>query len=238
MGPTVRRRDARRRAGHSGRLDRAEQTRSRPVLGAIKYTRNIPHRVSWLTIGYENACCVYPNADSLAVDTLDLEIEDGEFIVLVGPSGSGKSTALRMLAGLWGSTGHHRDRRQQHGRRALQGSRHRNRLPELALYPNKTVGENMGFALKMRGESVEEQNKKVAEAARCSTSPNTSTASPESCPAVSANASRWAAPSSVSRRSSAWTNPVEPRRRAARSDPHPDRRAATPTRHHHRLRHP
>ena len=52
------------------------------------------------SITYDKACCVYPGAEKLAVDSLDLDIEDGEFIVLVGPSGSGKSTALRMLAGL------------------------------------------------------------------------------------------------------------------------------------------
>lgn len=51
-------------------------------------------------ITYRNASCIYESSDSLAVDSLSLDIEDGEFVVLVGPSGSGKSTALRMLAGL------------------------------------------------------------------------------------------------------------------------------------------
>ena len=51
-------------------------------------------------VRYEQATRVYPGTDSPAVDALDLEIRDGEFVVLVGPSGCGKSTALRMLAGL------------------------------------------------------------------------------------------------------------------------------------------
>jgi multiple sugar transport system ATP-binding protein len=51
-------------------------------------------------ITYKNASCIYEGSDKLAVDSLNLDIQDGEFVVLVGPSGSGKSTALRMLAGL------------------------------------------------------------------------------------------------------------------------------------------
>jgi multiple sugar transport system ATP-binding protein len=51
-------------------------------------------------VRYQQATRVYPGTDSPAVDSLDLEIGDGEFVVLVGPSGSGKTTALRMLAGL------------------------------------------------------------------------------------------------------------------------------------------
>jgi multiple sugar transport system ATP-binding protein len=51
-------------------------------------------------VRYEQATRVYPGTDNPAVDSLDLEIGDGEFVVLVGPSGSGKTTALRMLAGL------------------------------------------------------------------------------------------------------------------------------------------
>ena len=52
------------------------------------------------TVTYDNATRIYPGADKPSVDKLNLEIADGEFLVLVGPSGSGKSTALRMLAGL------------------------------------------------------------------------------------------------------------------------------------------
>src|ERR671928_1034247 len=51
-------------------------------------------------VRYAQATRIYPGTDVPAVDALDLDIADGEFMVLVGPSGSGKTTALRMLAGL------------------------------------------------------------------------------------------------------------------------------------------
>src|SRR3989338_2841062 len=83
---------------------------------------------------------------------LNLDITDGEFVVLVGPSGCGKSTLLRMIAGLEAVTG---------GDINI-GARRVNNLPpserdiamvfqNYALYPHKTVAANMGFALKMRG---------------------------------------------------------------------------------------
>ncbi|GAA4400090.1 ABC transporter ATP-binding protein [Tsukamurella soli] len=119
------------------------------------------------SISYDNACCVYPGADKLAVDSLSLDIDDGEFVVLVGPSGSGKSTALRMLAGLEeidsGTI--------SIGGRSMVGVAPKDRdiamvFQNYALYPNKTVGENMGFALKMRGVSVDKRKARVAEAAK------------------------------------------------------------------------
>ncbi|AZG44629.1 ABC transporter ATP-binding protein [Gordonia insulae] len=119
------------------------------------------------SITYDNACCVYPGADTLAVDRLNLDITDGEFVVLVGPSGSGKSTALRMLAGL-----EEIDSGQiRIGGDNMVGVAPKDRdiamvFQNYALYPNKTVGENMGFALKMRGIGTEERKQKVAEAAR------------------------------------------------------------------------
>ncbi|MET0910471.1 MAG: ATP-binding cassette domain-containing protein, partial [Ilumatobacteraceae bacterium] len=51
-------------------------------------------------VSFQRATRIYPGQDEPAVDALDLEIADGEFLVLVGPSGCGKSTTLRMLAGL------------------------------------------------------------------------------------------------------------------------------------------
>ena len=51
-------------------------------------------------ITYDSATLVYPGAERPSVNALDLDIADGEFLVLVGPSGCGKSTSLRMLAGL------------------------------------------------------------------------------------------------------------------------------------------
>ncbi|MEU5841938.1 ABC transporter ATP-binding protein [Rhodococcus sp. NPDC047139] len=118
-------------------------------------------------ITYSNASCIYENSDTFAVDSLNLDIEDGEFVVLVGPSGSGKSTALRMLAGLEdideGSI--------SIGGKDMTGVPSKDRdiamvFQNYALYPNKTVAENMGFALKMRGVSADERRRKVEEAAR------------------------------------------------------------------------
>ena len=97
---------------------------------------------------------------------LDLDIADGEFVVLVGPSGCGKSTLLRMIAGLEEiSTGDIRI-----------GARRVNNLPpserdiamvfqNYALYPHKTVAANMGFALKMRGMDKAEIDARVNRAA-------------------------------------------------------------------------
>ena len=51
-------------------------------------------------VAYVNATRIYPGNPTPAVNQLSLDINDGEFVVLVGPSGSGKTTALRMLAGL------------------------------------------------------------------------------------------------------------------------------------------
>ena len=71
-----------------------------------------------------------------AVDALDLEIEEGEFMVFVGPSGCGKTTALRMVAGLEEiSGGQVDDRRAHRERRLAQGPRHRDGLPELRAVP-------------------------------------------------------------------------------------------------------
>ncbi len=52
------------------------------------------------SVTFENATRIYPGSTTPAVDKLNLQVKDGEFLVLVGPSGCGKSTALRMLAGL------------------------------------------------------------------------------------------------------------------------------------------
>ena len=97
------------------------------------------------TITYRNASCIYESSDKLAVDSLNLDISDGEFVVLVGPSGSGKSTTLRMLAGL-------EDIDEGHieiGGRDMVGVPSKDRdiamvFQNYALYPNKTVAENMG----------------------------------------------------------------------------------------------
>ena len=93
---------------------------------------------------------VYPDG-TRAVSSLDLEIGDGEFMVLVGPSGCGKTTALRMVAGLEGiSAGTVRI-----GDRVVNDLEPRHRdiamvFQNYALYPNMTVFENIAFGLKLR----------------------------------------------------------------------------------------
>src|SRR6266403_4250911 len=118
-------------------------------------------------ITYKNASCIYEGSDKLAVDALNLDIQDGEFIVLVGPSGSGKSTALRMLAGLEDID----EGAIEIGDKDMTGVPSKDRdiamvFQNYALYPNKTVAENMGFALKLRGVSADERRRKVEEAAK------------------------------------------------------------------------
>jgi multiple sugar transport system ATP-binding protein len=118
------------------------------------------------TVRFENASRVYPHADRPAVDSLDLEIEDGEFMVLVGPSGCGKSTSLRMLAGLEEVT----SGSIYIGDRDVTTMAPKDRdiamvFQNYALYPHMTVADNMGFALKMAGVDKSERERRVREAA-------------------------------------------------------------------------
>src|ERR671929_428138 len=104
--------------------------------------------------------------DTLAVDDLNIDVADGEFLVLVGPSGCGKTTALRMLAGLETiSKG-----------RVLIGDRVVNNVApgardvamvfqSYALYPHMTVFDNLAFALRNRKLPKEEIDRRVREAA-------------------------------------------------------------------------
>jgi multiple sugar transport system ATP-binding protein len=118
-------------------------------------------------VRYDHATRTYEGTDTAAVDSLDLDIGDGELLVLVGPSGSGKSTALRMLAGLEPlDAGAIRI-----GERDVSNVRPRDRdiamvFQNYALYPQLNVAENMGFALKQQKVPKEERTKRVHEAAR------------------------------------------------------------------------
>jgi multiple sugar transport system ATP-binding protein len=105
--------------------------------------------------------------DVVAVDKMNLDIPDGEFVVFVGPSGCGKSTALRMIAGLEDIS----------GGKVFIGDQVVNDLPprqrdiamvfqNYALYPHMNVRENMGFALKLRKLDKSEISRRVEEAAR------------------------------------------------------------------------
>jgi multiple sugar transport system ATP-binding protein len=118
-------------------------------------------------VKYVSASRVYAKDTPPAVDALDLDIRDGEFMVLVGPSGSGKTTALRMLAGLEPLDGGS----VEIGDRDVTFVPPKDRdiamvFQNYALYPQKTVAENMGFALKMQRVPREERDRRVREAAR------------------------------------------------------------------------
>src|SRR5690625_3781266 len=118
------------------------------------------------TVTFKDASLTYPGAKEPTVKKFNLEIADGEFLVLVGPSGCGKSTTLRMLAGLENVT----DGAIFIGDKDVTHVAPRDRdiamvFQNYALYPHMTVRENMGFALKIAGKSQGEINKRVDEAA-------------------------------------------------------------------------
>ena len=101
-----------------------------------------------------------------AVRDLNLTIQDGEFMILVGPSNCGKSTALNMVAGLEDiSSGELRIGGEEVNDRSPKDRDIAMVFQNYALYPHMTVRENMGFALKLAGVDKEEINRKVEEAA-------------------------------------------------------------------------
>jgi multiple sugar transport system ATP-binding protein len=115
---------------------------------------------------FQQATRIYPGNDKPAVDAFDLDIEDGEFMVLVGPSGSGKTTALRMLAGL----------EEVDAGSILIGERDVTDVPSkdrdvamvfqnYALYPYLTVAANIGFPLKVARVKKAERERRVREVA-------------------------------------------------------------------------
>ncbi|MGD8215259.1 ABC transporter ATP-binding protein [Aestuariimicrobium sp. Y1814] len=118
-------------------------------------------------VTFTDATRVYPGSERPAVNKLNLDIGDGEFMVLVGPSGCGKSTSLRMLAGL----------EEVNAGSIHIGERDVTDLPpkdrdiamvfqNYALYPHMTVADNMGFALKMQNVPKAKRQKRVLEAAK------------------------------------------------------------------------
>ncbi|HTW17447.1 MAG TPA: ATP-binding cassette domain-containing protein, partial [Nocardioides sp.] len=119
------------------------------------------------SVTYQHAERVYPGSDTPAVADLNLEIGDGEFMVLVGPSGCGKSTSLRMLAGLEEVT----------AGEILIGDRAVTHLPpkdrdiamvfqNYALYPHMSVYDNMAYGLKIRGLPKDDIDRRVRKAAK------------------------------------------------------------------------
>ena len=116
-------------------------------------------------IRLEGTTKVYPNGVK-AIDSVDLDIRDGEFVILVGPSGCGKSTLLRMLAGLEEISG---------GEIRIAGRVVNNVPPKerdiamvfqnYALYPHMTVAQNLAFGLKLRKLNKAEVRRRVQVAA-------------------------------------------------------------------------
>src|SRR6185437_6029864 len=102
-----------------------------------------------------------------AVKHLNLDVADGELMILVGPSGCGKSTALRMVAGLEDITdGELKIDEQVVNQRAPKDRDIAMVFQNYALYPHMTVRENMGFALKLAKVPQAEIDKKVNDAAK------------------------------------------------------------------------
>ena len=119
------------------------------------------------TVTFDQATRTFPGGERPAVDHLDLEIDDGEFLVLVGPSGCGKSTSLRMLAGLEEvDEGAIRIGETDVTRKDPKDRDVAMVFQNYALYPHMSVADNMAFALKIAGESKETIKERVLEAAR------------------------------------------------------------------------
>jgi len=119
------------------------------------------------TVTFDKATRIYPGTERPAVESLDLHVEDGEFLVLVGPSGCGKSTSLRMLAGLEDVD----SGRVLIGDRDVTDVQPKDRdiamvFQNYALYPHMTVADNMGFALKIAGVPKADIRKRVEETAK------------------------------------------------------------------------
>jgi len=109
---------------------------------------------------------IYPNG-TRALEDVNIEINDGEFVVLVGPSGCGKTTLLRMVAGLEDIT----EGEIFIGDKVVNEVAPKDRdiamvFQNYALYPHMSVYDNMAFSLKLRKLSKEEIDKKVKEAAK------------------------------------------------------------------------
>src|ERR1700760_2568233 len=142
-------------------------------------------------IGLDQVDKVYPGGVK-GVDSLNLEIKDGEFMVLVGPSGCGKSTALRSIAGL----------EEISSGTITIGGRVVNDLPpkdrdiamvfqNYALYPHMTVEQNLAFGLQLRKTPKAEITRRVGEAAKMLGLEPYLKRKPAAGPATARTAGRW-----------------------------------------------
>ena len=141
----------------------------------------------------------------IAVDDLNLEINDQEFVTFLGPSGCGKTTTLRMIAGL---------EKPFSGQILFDGTpvthlpaNHRDIamvFQSYALYPHMSVYDNIAFALKMMRVPSDEIRRRVESAAGCSESPICFNVNLGNCPVASGSASRSGARSSVRPPPTCW----------------------------------
>jgi multiple sugar transport system ATP-binding protein len=121
--------------------------------------------VTVTTVALKDVTKVFPDG-TVAVDNLSLDVADGEFMVLLGPSGCGKSTVLRMVAGLEDPSS---------GAIMLDGVLANQLAPrdrriamvfqDFALYPHMTVGDNIGFPLRLSGVETQPRSERVADVA-------------------------------------------------------------------------
>src|SRR5947207_1903311 len=117
-------------------------------------------------VAFDRVSKIYPDG-TRAVNEMTLDIEDGEFMVLVGPSGCGKTTALRMVAGLEDIS----EGQLRIGERIVNHVPSRDRdiamvFQSYALYPHLSVYENIAFGLRLKKVPKEELDKRVQDAAR------------------------------------------------------------------------
>ena len=189
-------------------------------------------------VGFDRVSKIYPDG-TRAVNDINLDIQDGEFMVLVGPSGCGKTTALRMVAGL-----------EEISEGVLKiGDRVVNHVPSrdrdiamvfqsYALYPHLSVYENIAFGLRLKKMSkaeIDERVKRGLEPARPRRVPEAQAARALRRPA----AARRDGPRDRARARGVPDGraALEPRREAARADARRDRQAAERPRRDDDLRH-
>ena len=158
-------------------------------------------------LAFEGVTKVFPDGTE-AVSDFDLDVGDGELMVLVGPSGSGKSTALRMLAGLEEATAG----TIRIGTRVVNDVAPKDRdiamvFQSYALYPHMDVAHNLGFALRMQRMQRASIAERVSAAAQRLGPLRAGRASARGTSrAASASAWPWGARSCASRRPSSWTS--------------------------------
>ena len=152
----------------------------------------------------ENVTKRYPDG-ALAVDKVNLDIADGEFVILVGPSGCGKSTTLRMIAGLEEISDGDCDRRPGRHRPDAEGPRHRHGLPELRAVPAHDGRREHGLRTEAGQDPADVITSRRGGRAILDLDPYLDR-KPKRSPAASVSASPSAGRSSATRRRSSWTS--------------------------------